>query len=72
MERCVYDESAVEDKEGVVDALEGVIVDSFIREVNEHLRGGNEKKGMLSCDYRMKVLTSLFFITPKGVFMLKQ
>lgn len=72
VERCVYDESAVEDKEGVVDALEGVVVDSFIGEVNEHLRGGNERKGMLSRDYRIKVLTSLFFITPKGVFMLKQ
>lgn len=38
----VYDESAVEDQEGIVDAPEGIVVDSFIGEVDEHLRGQND------------------------------
>ncbi len=39
VERGIYDESVVKHQEGVVDALEGVEVNSFIREVNEHLKG---------------------------------
>lgn len=35
----VYDKPAVEDQEGVVDALEGVVVCSSVGEVDEHLTG---------------------------------
>ena len=38
VESGIYDKSAVEDQQGVVDAPEGVMVDSFIGEVDEHLK----------------------------------
>lgn len=37
LEGGVYDESAVEGQEGVPDAREGVKVDAFVGEINEHL-----------------------------------
>lgn len=42
-ESGAYDESAVEDQEGVDDAPEGVIVDPFIGQVDEHLRAQKEE-----------------------------
>lgn len=61
----VYDESAVKDQEGVVDALEGVVVDPFIGEVQEHLRGNKVKqkstfsRGFMIYDKILNPLTAM-------------
>lgn len=42
----VYDQPVVKDQEGVVDALEGIVVNSFVGKVNEHLREQTQKQLM--------------------------
>lgn len=40
----VYDQPVVKDQEGAVDALEGIIVNSFVGQVKEHLREQTQKQ----------------------------